>query len=85
MSQKEGDLVAHIIIHTTPEEHEQVLKALKTLTGRTIAVSEIADKAGMSANRVRYVLADLIEDGKIKRIPTKAFNKYYVRYMYEIV
>ena len=76
--------MALIIINTTPEEHEQVLSALKELVDKTVAVSEIARKAGMNPNRVRYVISDLVDAGRILRIPTKAFNKHYVRYKYEI-
>lgn len=77
--------MAHIIITTTAEEHAKVLSALKDLEGKTVSVSEIARKAGMNPNRVRYVISDLVDASKIKRIPTKAFNKHYVRYKYEIV
>ncbi len=76
--------LAHIIITTTAEEHAKVLSALKDLEGKTVAVSEIARKAGMNPNRVRYVISDLVDAGRILRIPTKAFNKHYVRYKYEI-
>lgn len=77
--------MAQITINTTPEEHEKVLNALKQLVDKTVAMSEIAKKAGMNPNRVRYVITDLEDAGKIRRIPTKAFNKHYVRYKYEIV
>ena len=77
--------MAHIIITTTTEEQTKVLSALKDLEGKTVSVSEIARKAGMNPNRVRYVISDLVDAGKILRIPTKAFNKHYVRYKYEVV
>jgi len=77
--------MAQINIITTADEREKVLNALKELVDKTVAVSEIAKKAGMNPNRVRYVVTDLEEAGKIRRIPTKAFNKHYVRYKYEIV
>ena len=77
--------MAQITIITTAEEREQVLNAVRQLVDKTVAVSEIARKAGMNPNRVRYVIADLEEAGKIRRVPTKAFNKHYVRYKYEIV
>ncbi len=77
--------MACIIITTTAEEHAKVLSALKELEGKTVSVSEIAKKAGMNPNRVRYVISDLVDAGKILRIPTKAFNKHYVRYKYEVV
>ncbi len=77
--------MAHIIITTTTEEQTKVLSALNDLEGKTVSVSEIAKKAGMNPNRVRYVISDLVDAGKILRIPTKAFNKHYVRYKYEVV
>lgn len=77
--------MAHIIITTTTEEQTKVLSALKDLEGKTVSVSEIAKKAGMNPNRVRYVISDLVDAGRILRIPTKAFNKHYVRYKYEVI
>jgi len=76
--------LAHIIITTTAEEQTKVLSALKDLEGKTVSISEIAKKAGMNPNRVRYVISDLVDTGKILRIPTKAFNRHYVRYKYKI-
>ena len=81
---KEESTMAQINIVTTPEEQEIVLKAIATLAGQTVSVSDIAKKAGINQNRVRYVITDLEEAGKIKRIPTKAFNKHYIRYKYEV-
>jgi DNA-binding IclR family transcriptional regulator len=77
--------MAKIEIITTPEEQQQVLEALKKVSDQTVAVSAIASAAGMKQNRVRYVIADLVEAGKIKRVPTKAFNEHYIRYRYEII
>lgn len=77
--------MAQINIITTPEEQNKVYAAITALAGATVAVSEIARKAGLNQNRVRYVITDLEEAGKIRRIPTKAFNKHYVRYKYEVV
>lgn len=77
--------MAQINIVTTEEEQICVLDAIKKLTGKTVAVSAIAREANMNQNRVRYVISDLEEAGKIKRIPTKAFNQHYIRYMYEVL
>lgn len=77
--------MAQININTTEEEQCCVLKAIKKLSGKTVAVSAIAKEAGMNQNRVRYVVSDLEEAGKIKRIPTKAFNEHYIRYRYEVL
>ena len=57
--------MAQITITTTAEEHEKVLNALKELVDKTVAMSEIARKAGMNPNRVRYVITDLEDAGKI--------------------
>ena len=77
--------MAQINIETTADEQSCVLEAIKKLTGKTVAVSAIAKEAGMNQNRVRYVIADLEEAGKIKRVPTKAFNQYYIRYRYDVL
>lgn len=77
--------MAQINITTTEEEQSCVLEAIKKLSGKTVAVSAIAKEAGMNQNRVRYVVSDLEDAGKIKRIPTKAFNEHYIRYRYEVL
>lgn len=77
--------MAQINITTTESEQSRVLEAIRKLSGRTVAVSAIAKEAGMNQNRVRYVVSDLEEAGKIKRIPTKAFNEHYIRYKYEVL
>ena len=77
--------MAQINITTTEEEQCCVLEAIKKLSGKTVAVSAIASMAGMNQSRVRYVITDLEEAGKIKRVPTKAFNEHYIRYRYEVL
>ena len=77
--------MAKIEIKTTKEEQQQVLQAIKQYEGKTISVASIAKLAGLNPNRVRFIIMDLIENNKIKRIPTKAFNKHYIRYKYEEV
>lgn len=77
--------MAQINILTTEDEQKRVLEAIRKLGDQTVAVSAIAKEAGLNKNRVRYVVSDLEEAGKIKRIPTKAFNKNYIRYRYEVL
>ncbi len=77
--------MAQIVIKTTEEEQQKVLVAIKKLQGETVPVSKIAKEAKMNPNRVRYVISDLLEAGKIKREATKAFNKNYIRYKYEVM
>lgn len=77
--------MAKIQITTSDEEQAAVLQAVSLLTNTTVSVATIASKAGIAPSRARYVLLDLEESGKIKRIPTQAFNKHYIRYKYELV
>lgn len=77
--------MVHIEIVTTEEEQSIVIEALKHFKGKTVAITAVAKQAKMNPNRVRYVVADLIELGKVKKVPTKAFNAHYVRYKYEVV
>lgn len=77
--------MAQIIIETTKEERDAVLKILKELKGATTPVATIASMASMKPSRARYVLLDLIQMGLIEKVPTKAFNKHYVRYGYKVL
>ena len=73
----------NIVIH----EHEKqaILKVLRKKQGVTISVSKIGELAKINPNRARFIIEDLIEEGRLKRIPTKKFNERYIRYSYEVV
>lgn len=77
--------MAQVNITTTAEEQDKVLEAIKKLVGKTVAVSIIAKEAGINQSRARYAITDLEDAGKIKRVPTKAFNEHYIRYRYEVL
>ena len=77
--------MAVIQILTTPEEQRKVLEAISRLEGQTVAYTTIAKEADVPDNRVRYIITDLLEAGKIKRETTKAMSKHYVRYKYGVV
>lgn len=77
--------MAQINITTTPEEQAILLATLRQLKDKTVAMSAIARQAKLNPNRVRYIIADLCEAGKLRKIPTKAFNSHYIRYKYEVV
>lgn len=77
--------MAQINIVTTEEEQNSVLEVIKENNGSTLTMATIGNLSGINPNRVRYVIADLLEAGKISREPTKAYNKHYVRYSYSIV
>lgn len=77
--------MAQFTVTTTAEEREKVLKAVKEVEDKTVPVSEIARLAGLKDSRARYALQDLVDAGRIAKVPTKAFNKRYVRYCYKIL
>lgn len=77
--------MAQINVVTTKEEQKAVLEALDAINGEIVPVSKIADVADLPYSRARYALLDLIEAGKVEKIPHRAFNKHYVRYSYNIL
>lgn len=77
--------MAQITINTSNDEQDKVLEVLKELNGKVTAVSTIAKLAGLKDSRVRYAIQDLIDAGKVRKVPTRAFNKHYVRYSYEVL
>lgn len=73
-----------IAITTTPDEQEKVLEVVRTIDStKAISVARLAKMANMNASRVRYAIADLVDQGRIVRVPIKAFNKNYIRYSYK--
>lgn len=76
--------MAQFIITTTEEEQARVIKAVKALENKEVPVRVLAEEAGMSESRTRYALLDLIEAKKVLRVPSKAFNKHYIRYSYRL-
>lgn len=76
--------MAAIIIKTTYEEQKKILKAVEMFEGKVVSVADLARWAGMNQSRARYVLMDLVDQGIVERIPTKAFNKNYIRYSYKV-
>jgi len=72
-----------IAITTTPDEQEKVLEVVRTIDStKAISVARLAEMANMNASRVRYAIADLVDQGRIVRVPIRAFNKNYIRYSY---
>lgn len=76
--------MAAIIVKTTYEEQKKILKAVETFDGKVVSVADLASLAGMNQSRARYALMDLVDQGIVERIPTKAFNKNYIRYSYKV-
>lgn len=76
--------MAAIIVKTTYEEQKKILKAVEMFKGKVVSVADLASWAGMNQSRARYALMDLVDQGIVERIPTKAFNKNYIRYSYKV-
>lgn len=77
--------MAQINVTTTQEEQDMVLQAIRELKGEVAPVSKIARLAGLGQSRARYAIIDLLDAGKIEKIPHRAFNKHYVRYSYNVL
>ena len=77
--------MAKITINISEQEKVNVMRAIKQLNGKTTSVNEIADKAGYNPNRTRFIVDDLLEDGRITREVKKKFNDKYIRYSYSVV
>lgn len=75
--------MAGVNVKIYPEEKETMVKIIKKNKGKTISVAKLAEQAGFNPNRSRFIIAELIEEGRVDKIPTKAFNERYIRYTYE--
>jgi hypothetical protein len=77
--------MAIITVKIFDHEKEAMLKAVKKFKGKTVAVSALSREAGINPNRGRFVLDELLQEDKVKKIATKAYNPQYVRYTYEVI
>lgn len=77
--------MATINVKIHPEEKTALLKVIRKNKGKTISVAKLAEQAGQNPNRARFVIGELLQEGKIRRVPTKQFNERYVRYSYEVI
>lgn len=67
---------------TTKEERDHLLDTVRNFHDREVAVSTLSHFSGMTQTRVRYVLDDLIAEGRIDKVPTRSINARYMRYKY---
>jgi predicted HTH transcriptional regulator len=75
--------MAAISVKIYKEEKDKMLQVIKKNKGKTISVAKLAEQAGFNPNRSRFIIAELLDEGKVVKIPTKQFNERYVRYTYE--
>jgi predicted transcriptional regulator len=76
--------MAGVNVKIFPEEKDTMVKVIKKNKGKTISVAKLADQAGFNPNRTRFIIAELLEEGRIIKTPTKAFNERYIRYSYDV-
>lgn len=81
----EGCSVATVNVKIHQHEKDKMLQIIKKNKGKTISVAKLAEQAGFNPNRSRFIIEELIDDGKVKKVPTKQFNERYVRYTYEVI
>jgi RIO-like serine/threonine protein kinase len=76
--------MASIEIKIPEEEKLRILQALRTMQNKVVSVATIAKTAKLNPNRSRFIIEDLIEEGRITRTVAKTFNERYIRYTYTV-
>jgi len=77
--------LASINVKIFPEEKDAIVRVLQKHEEQTISVAAIANEADFNPNRTRFIVEELLDEGRIRKIPTKMFNARYIRYKYEVV
>lgn len=76
--------MANILINIKEYEKINVLNAVRILKDNATSVDKIASKTDVSPNRVRFIIEDLLDEGRLVRTVTKALNPRYIRYQYAL-
>jgi predicted transcriptional regulator len=69
----------------TDENLQQALLDILPLFEGQVSVADIAFEMNMPISSIRYTLDALLEQGRIRKIAVKCYNKNYIRYRYEVV
>lgn len=77
--------MANVTVKINDDEKQAMLKVIAKNDGQTMAVSKLAKQASQNPNRARYVIDELLQEGKITKTVTKTFNERYIRYCYGVV
>lgn len=77
--------MASITVKIFPEEKDKLVAIIRKHKDETISVTKLAKEAGLNPNRSRFILEELLEEGRVTREITKAFNPRFIRYKYEVV
>lgn len=77
--------MATLKITISETEKLQLLESVKMHKNKMVSVSTIAKAAGLNPNRSRFIMEELIEEGKVRKVIAKKFNDHFIRYFYEVV
>jgi predicted transcriptional regulator len=77
--------VASIKFNISEEEKVIVFRAIGRIGGKISSVAKIAEEAGTNPNRTRFIIEDLVEEGRVIKTVVKTFNSKYTRYTYTVV
>lgn len=68
-----------------PGEKDKIIRAIKREPRSATSIAKIAEGARLNANRTRFIVDEMLEEGVLTRKTTKDFNEKYKRYIYEVV
>lgn len=78
--------MASVTVKIHQQEKDKLVSIIRTkCKDKTISVTKIASLAGFNPNRTRFIIEELLEEGRIRRVVTKQYNERYVRYKYEVI
>lgn len=73
-----------IVIEISEQEKLEVMKLMKKFEGVPVSIAKIAESGDLNPNRTRFVVSDLVEEGRLKKILVKDYGPHYRRYAYTI-
>lgn len=74
-----------IAVKIYDEEKDKLEQIVKKNQGETITLKKLAEEAEQNVNRCRFIMEALIEEERVRKVPTKKYNAKYIRYKYEVV
>lgn len=74
----------NIIIAIEEKEKLEVLEIMKKFDGQQVSVAKIAAVNEINPNRTRFVVADLVAEGRLIKTLVKDYGPHYRRYVYSL-
>lgn len=76
--------MAIVKVEIRPEEKAAIMKAVKLANEEVSSIAKLAASVGLNPNRSRFIMEELIAEGKVEKIIHKKYNNNYVRYRYKL-